>query len=65
MSQVDVFGPGVGSDPPAAEGDEGSRAEWMTMDQSNKRADLSIPSGLNPAVAKCGYSPTLTKYSTR
>ena len=26
----------------------------MTMDQSNKRADLSIPSGLNPAAAKFG-----------
>ena len=48
------FAPGLpGFDPPVAAGAErGSRAEWMTMDQSNKRADLSIPSGLNPAAAR-------------
>ena len=41
------------------DGARGSRGEWMTMDQSNKRADLSIPSGLNPTAPEFGSIATL------
>ena len=44
---------------PRERGARGSRGEWMTMDQSNKRADLSIPSGLNPAAAEFGSNAIL------
>ena len=46
-------------------GARGSRGEWMTMDQSNKRADLSIPSGLNPAAAEFGSNSMLLTVEQR
>ena len=37
----------------------------MTMDQSNKRADLSIPSGLNPAAAEFSSNAILLAVERR